>query len=257
MQTTTFKDLGNKFLARFKRSHASRAAYMRALARALAGLPSDLIANTLAAYESRFAEGAAAGRSEQEIAAGLPDPRTVAAQSRAQLHQTLYSGDRTLGNLWRLLVALAGLAIMNLLLVIPAIVFGALLFAFFSVALAVYVGGIALTAGGISGVDEIEFGTHQVLLGQWQSRHAKHIEIDGEHIELGAPVAHDEGRGGHISISDGFGDDSRGIRTGGGIALIIGGIGLLLLSLLIMKYTAIAIWRYLLMQYTTLRNAWI
>ncbi|MEG0884594.1 MAG: DUF1700 domain-containing protein, partial [Janthinobacterium sp.] len=56
--------------------------YLDALRRALTGLPPDLVAKTLDYYEQTFIDGAAAGRSEHEIADDLGDPKKIALTLR-------------------------------------------------------------------------------------------------------------------------------------------------------------------------------
>ena len=59
--------------------------YMNTLRQELNGLPSEVVEDTMWAYEGRFVDGMVAGRDEMEIAASLPPPRIVAAQKRASL----------------------------------------------------------------------------------------------------------------------------------------------------------------------------
>jgi len=259
----TFKELGDKFLARFKRAHASRASYLSALAEALYGLPPDLVANTLASYAHRFIDGATRGLSEQQVAAGLPEPRQVAAQCRAELHGSAFKANKSLPNLWRLLISLIGLCILNLFLTVPAIVFGALLFAFYCTALALYVAGIAVTAGAIAGVNEMTI-SGQHPLTSWTESGPIRIDIDGAGVAIHGSAAHDsathdaaqdERDTGGIALSHGGSDFSRGQQGAAGIGLIAGAILMLLAALVVSKYAAIGLKRYVMMNYSLLRNA--
>jgi uncharacterized membrane protein len=60
----------------------NRADFLRRLDGALAGLPADKRAEILADYEGYFAEGAAAGRDEQEVANALGNPGHIGAELR-------------------------------------------------------------------------------------------------------------------------------------------------------------------------------
>ena len=55
----------------------SRALFLSRLKDGLAGLPKDELAEIMGDYESHFAEGQAAGRSDADIEAALGDPARV------------------------------------------------------------------------------------------------------------------------------------------------------------------------------------
>ncbi len=129
--------------------------FLDALRRALAGLPPDLAAKTLDYYEQTFIEGAAAGRSEREIADDLGDPKKIALTLRSSTHRQAFEQRKTPVNLLRLLVSLVGLAIFNLFMVVPAAVYAALLATLYAVGLSLYLAGIAITASGLSGANEL------------------------------------------------------------------------------------------------------
>ena len=129
--------------------------YLDALKRALAGLPPALQARTLAYYEQRFVDGVAAGRLEADIARELDDPKKIAMTLRANAHLSSFEQKRSPYTLARLLVSALGLAIFNLFMVVPAIVYASLLATMYACALAFYVAGIAITASGLSGANEL------------------------------------------------------------------------------------------------------
>ena len=60
----------------------NKQAYLDALQKALAGLPPETVARTMAYYEQRFIDGMVAGRSEEEIAEELGEPRKIAMDCR-------------------------------------------------------------------------------------------------------------------------------------------------------------------------------
>lgn len=129
--------------------------YLDALKRAMLGLPPELQAKTLAWYEQRFVDGTAAGRAESEVARELGDPKKVALTLRANSHMAAFAEQKNPANLLRLCVSLLGLLIFNLFMVIPAAVVGSLLAAMYVGALGFYVSGIAITASGLSGANEL------------------------------------------------------------------------------------------------------
>jgi uncharacterized membrane protein len=132
--------------------------FLDALKRALAGLPPELQAKTLAYYEQRFVDGLAAGRVETDIARDLDDPKKIAMTLRANAHLSSFEQKRSPYNLVRLLVSALGLAVFNLFMVVPAIVYASLLATMYACALAFYVAGIAITASGLSGANELVLG---------------------------------------------------------------------------------------------------
>ena len=66
-------------------------------------------------------------------------------------------------NLVRMLFSAIGLAIFNLFMVVPAMVFAALLACVYAAALGFYVAGIAITASGLSGANELVLATPLVV----------------------------------------------------------------------------------------------
>ncbi|RJG14904.1 DUF1700 domain-containing protein [Massilia cavernae] len=129
--------------------------YLDALKRAMAGLPPETQARTLAFYEQRFVDGVAAGRSEEEIAKELGDPKKIAMTLRASTHMRAFEEKRNPANFVRLVVSGLGLAIFNLFMVVPAIVYASLLAALYGAALGFYLGGVAVTASGLAGATEL------------------------------------------------------------------------------------------------------
>lgn len=133
----------------------TRFEYINALRQALEGLPSDVVVATVSEYERRIYEESAAGRSEEEIIADLGDPQAVAAERRARFQLNAFKQHKTTTNFFRVCFSLIGLMIFNLFLLIPTIVYSALVFAAYCASLACYVGGIALVAISLAGVGEV------------------------------------------------------------------------------------------------------
>lgn len=129
--------------------------YLDALKRAMTGLAPAVQAKTLAYYEQRFVDGVAAGRSEQAVAAELDDPKKIAMTLRASAHMAAFEQKRNPANFLRMVVAGLGLTIFNLLMVVPAAVYLSLLAALYAMALGFYVIGIAVTASGLAGANEL------------------------------------------------------------------------------------------------------
>jgi uncharacterized membrane protein len=144
----------------------NRLEYLAALRRALTGLPPEAAARTMAYYEQRFVDGAAAGQSDAEISATLDEPRKIALTLRASTHLSSFEQKKTPLSLVRMLVSSIGLLIFNLFMVVPAIVYASLLVALYATALGCYIGGIAITASGLAGANELVL---QGPLKEWAS----------------------------------------------------------------------------------------
>ena len=261
--------------------------YLDALKRAMLGLTPEVQARTLAYYEQRFVDAANLGRSEEETARELDDPKKIAMTLRASTHfdaltanananvSAKDSGDKPQkkapANLPRTIVSAAGLAIFNLFMIVPAIVYSALLFALYVCALAFYVGGIMTTASGLAGTNE--------LVLDWPARYMT-VDPDsrGERqtrITIGAgdiQVTQDSPRGaedaasaeegssrrersrvlrgaeavtdGSLRISTEMDAESRTTQTAVGLGMVIGGIALFLVSLVVTRFTLVGLKRY-------------
>jgi uncharacterized membrane protein len=129
--------------------------FLDALKRAMTGLPPEAQAKTLAFYEQRFVDGVAIGQTEEAIAADLGDPKRIAMTLRASTHMQAFETKKNPANLVRMVVAALGLAIFNLFMVVPAMVYAALLAALYASGLAFYLAGTVVTASGLSGSNEI------------------------------------------------------------------------------------------------------
>jgi uncharacterized membrane protein len=276
--------------------------FLDALKRAMTGLAPEVQAKTLAYYEQRFIDGVTAGRSEQEVAQELDDPKKIAMTLRASAHLSAFERKRNPANLLRLTVSALGLAIFNLFMVVPAIVYAALLTSMYACALAFYIAGIAITASGLSGAnelvldgplrhfvmdaDEIDDSNTQTKVviadtgirvfqekapgphpGHPQpGRHPGHpvagedadADIDADpDADTALPVIKraEEMAGRGIRISTDMDARSRTTQTLFGLAMVVGAIILFLLSLVVTKYTVVAIKRYIQMNFSLLKGS--
>jgi uncharacterized membrane protein len=263
--------------------------FLDALKRAMTGLAPELQAKTLAYYEQRFIDGLAAGRSEQEISQDLDDPKKIAMTLRANSHLSAFQQKRNPVNLLRVLVSALGLAIFNLFMVVPAVVYASLLTTMYACALAFYVAGIAITASGLSGANELVLDgplRHFIISDDDASESNTHtkVTIDEDGVRVfqektpdphpapdlanGDADSHDDadaaapvikraeavaGRG--IRISTGMDAGSRATQTLFGLSMVLGAIVLFLLSLVVTKYTIVGIKRYIEMNFSLLKGS--
>ena len=257
--------------------------YLDALKRAMGGLPPETQAKTLAWYEQRFVDGVAAGRGEASIAEELGDPRKIAVTLRASAHMEAFKEKKSPANALRMVVAGVGLLVFNLFMAIPAAVFASLLVAVYGTALGFYVSGIAITASGLAGANELVLNNplHRIeVLESGQTRDTREnmrtrVSIGKHGINIYEDVAPEanmdeaeEGArstavirraekvaGAGVQITTDMDGESRTTQTFFGLAMVLGGILLFLLSLVITRYTFIGLRRYLKMNLSLLKGA--
>jgi uncharacterized membrane protein len=121
----------------------NRAAFLRTLRDGLAGLPAHEIDDILADYTAYFDEAHASGRSEEEVADALGDPRRLARELRTETGLRRWENHRSLGNSAAVLLALGGLAAVDILFLLPLL---------FAVMLTVLVIGLVILVLGIVGI---------------------------------------------------------------------------------------------------------
>ncbi|HKX64321.1 MAG TPA: DUF1700 domain-containing protein [Rhizomicrobium sp.] len=123
----------------------NRAHFMAQLRDGLAGLHHTDINDIVADYESHFSDGAADGRSQEEVAAALGDPVRLARELRAEIGFRRWEENRSAGNFLGVVLALLGLATIDFIILLPFLCFLAALFFGLAVAcLAGVVGGAFL-----------------------------------------------------------------------------------------------------------------
>jgi len=262
--------------------------YLEALKRAMLGLPPDVQAKTLAYYEQRFVDGMAAGRGEPDVARELDDPTKIAMTLRASAHLNAFTEKKNPANVLRVAVSAVGLAIFNLFMIVPAMVYSALLFALYVCALTFYLAGVATTASGLAGANElvldwpsrfvtidddgrgrqmrIEIGSHGINVTQERPQVADPLppadpdaEADADRssrLERSRAVRGAEALADStVRISTEMDAESRTTQTLFGLGLVLGGIALFLLSLVITRYTFIGLKRYLQMNRSLLKGS--
>ena len=266
--------------------------YLAALTRALADLPEDTTASVIADYARRFDAAVASGQSEEEVARNMPDPGTVAgtwwSTARGTSNQSRFDvaaytsslppmlarpavqrpaqPERPTGSGFaRVLSTSIGLAFLNLFMLIPAIVYAAIMFAALLVTFAVYGGGIVVASSGLAGVDSVLVRKPlvRVITGD-SSRHgidmvqAKKISIDAGSLRVDDvdEAGDSNARSGHskLDFMIGSNDDSRALRTVKGASATLASILALLLWLTIVRYSFIALRHYVRLNISALRG---
>jgi uncharacterized membrane protein len=121
----------------------NRAAFLTILRDGLAGLPAQEIDDIVADYTAYFDEAHASGRSEADVATALGDPRRLARELRAEAGLRRWENHHSLGNSATALLALGGLAAVDILLLLPLL---------FAATLALLVIGLVMFVLGIVGI---------------------------------------------------------------------------------------------------------
>ena len=127
----------------------TRAEFLTRLRRGLNGLPPEAIDEIVADHEAHFVEAAATGRNDPEIAAALGNPERLAREVQAEAGLARWEAEKTPGNAVAAMVALIGLASLDILFLLPLLV-GVVssLAAVFVAAIAVFfAGGVVFVAG--------------------------------------------------------------------------------------------------------------
>lgn len=123
----------------------NRAMFLSELRMGLSGLPQNEIDETVADYETHFAEGIAAGRSEAAIANALGDPARLARELRAEAGFKRWETERSPGSMVSAVVALLGLATLDLIFLLPFVLFvGGILLVMLLTAIGMFFGGGAV-----------------------------------------------------------------------------------------------------------------
>ena len=97
----------------------TKAQFIETLRRRLAGVPQAEVDELIGDYASHFAQGVAAGRSEDEIAEALGDPVRLARELRAELGFRRWEEAPTPSNFFAVLLAFLALAAIDFVFLLP------------------------------------------------------------------------------------------------------------------------------------------
>ena len=127
----------------------TRAEFMGRLRRGLVGMPTSAAADIASDYEIHFEDGAAAGRSEAEVAAALGDPDRLARELRAEAGAQRWHQEQNPSSAAGAIFGLIGLWAIDILILLPIVlpVFGAVLSVLISGVVVFLAGGFVLVAG--------------------------------------------------------------------------------------------------------------
>ncbi|PTE09760.1 DUF1700 domain-containing protein [Mesorhizobium helmanticense] len=100
----------------------TRDAFLRTLRLGLAGLPPQEIEDIVGDYSAHFAESDASGRGEAEVAAALGDPARLARELRAEAGLRRFEAHWSVSNMLAAMLALAGLAFVDIVFLLPLLI---------------------------------------------------------------------------------------------------------------------------------------
>ena len=127
----------------------TREAFIARLRDGLRGLPPQTIADIVADYETHFADGVAAGRSETDVAQALGDPGRLARELRAEIGLKRWEDERSASGALSAVIAVLGLGAVDLFILLPILMaVGGTLFGVGVAAIAGLFAGGALFAAG-------------------------------------------------------------------------------------------------------------
>jgi uncharacterized membrane protein len=97
----------------------NRQTFLNRLRNGLAGLPPKTVDDLAADYEAHFADGAAAGRGETEVADALGDPDRIARELRAEAGLKRWEAERNPSAAVSAVFAVLGLGAIDILVLLP------------------------------------------------------------------------------------------------------------------------------------------
>ncbi len=97
----------------------TRDAFLHALRRGLKGLPPHEIDEVVEDYSAHFAESEISGRQQAEVAAALGDPARIARELKADAGLRRFEAQWSVSNMLAAVLGLAGLAILDVVFLLP------------------------------------------------------------------------------------------------------------------------------------------
>lgn len=245
--------------------HTTQFDYLQTLQRVLAGLPEDLTARAIAESRQKFADGMVAGLSESEIAGKLDSPEKIADDLRKEATLRFMPPTKTPVHYIRWFCSALGLLLVNCFLLVPAMVYAGMMFALYIGSIVVWVIGIAVTSSSLAGVTElvVDGPIRHVIMHKYADEdsdgiHGRlNLQINADGIRLTPESGpHDDAVGhGTVVIGGNRMDvDSRETGTLKGLGLILGGIAMVLLSMVMTRFTWIGLRAWFRMNFNVLRN---
>lgn len=129
----------------------NRDEFMKILRKELSGLPRPEIEDIIYDYEEHFEIGIHKGKTEEEIAKELGNPKNIAKSYKASFKIDEAEKNPTASNLFKAILAAMALGFFNLVVVLaPFIVIVALLFSLYAISVGFIIGGVGSFFGTIA-----------------------------------------------------------------------------------------------------------
>ena len=132
----------------------NRAEFLARLKRGLVGLPASTADEIVSDYESHFAEGLEAGRTEEQVASALGNPDRLARELKAEAGAKAWVQQPTASNALGAIFGIIGLGALDILILLPLVlpVFGTV-FTILMGGIGVFIaGGASLIVGPVLGL---------------------------------------------------------------------------------------------------------
>lgn len=153
--------------------------FIEVLRRELGSLPRQAVDEMVADYREYIGDALAAGRREEDVIAALGDPVKLARELKAQANYQQWQSRRSVGNLLRVMMSIAGLGLLNVLLLVPFMLYLVVLtfgyVAFTGLTIAGIVGVVALSGHHLFGTPS--HGIPSIHLGSSQHDNASDADI--------------------------------------------------------------------------------
>lgn len=190
--------------------------FIKTLRASLRGLPPAQMDDITADYEEYFRDGAANGRSEEQIADGLGDPTQIAKELLCEMRIQAWETKKSFGNLGRVLLAVVALGGLNLFLSIPMLLIMCLMTASYVVAASLILVGLAALLSYIPGLDFlVRFGPELDAV-KTAANAARTAEKEPNHIVIDKDGKHIEINGGNVTTTDANGRSVQITKDGSG-----------------------------------------
>jgi len=132
----------------------TRIEFLDRLRQGLNGLPPETVTDIMNDYEAHFADAAAAGRSEAEVAAALGDPGRLARELRAEAGVKSWETAKTPSSAVGAVIAILGLGALDIMFLIPFLMgLAGTLVGILTASIGVFIaGGVLFAAGPFMGL---------------------------------------------------------------------------------------------------------
>ncbi|WP_162878161.1 DUF1700 domain-containing protein [Trinickia diaoshuihuensis] len=147
-------------------------AFIQRLRQGLGNLPRQEVEEIVADYREYIGDAIAAGRKEEDVISALGDPDKLAREIKAQATYRQWQARRSFGNLARVVASIAGLGLLNLILLVPFIIYLALLTVGYVVSGACAVGGLLAA---------VYVGSHQMFGWPLADKPSIHVSREAGH----------------------------------------------------------------------------